>query len=125
MGDATRGSPGGVGHVLRRRARWPFTNNFQRSQDTLYALAADTGGKALLDVNDLTVGIVQAQKAISSYYILGYYTTNTDLDGKFRKINITLKDAHREARLPLRATTPARRSTSSPPPTRNASSKTR
>ena len=33
-----------------------ITNNFQRSQDTLYALAADTGGKALLDVNDLTVG---------------------------------------------------------------------
>ena len=58
----------------------------------MYALAADTGGKALLDVNDLTVGMVNAQKAISSYYILGYYTTNTTLDGKFRKIAITLKD---------------------------------
>ena len=38
------------------------------------------------------MGIVQAQKAISSYYIIGYYTTNTALDGKFRKINITLKE---------------------------------
>src|SRR5437667_2443182 len=65
---------------------------FQRSQDTLYALAADTGGKALLDNNDLSMGIVQAQKSISSYYIIGYYTTNLTLDGKFRKIVIALKD---------------------------------
>ena len=35
----------------------------QRSQDTLWTLAADTGGKALLDNNDLAQGIVQAQKA--------------------------------------------------------------
>ena len=67
------------------------TTNFQQSQDTLYALAADTGGKALLDYNDLTTGIVQAQKAVSSYYIIGYYTTNTAQDGKFRRIKISLK----------------------------------
>ena len=75
LGDATRGSPGGVGMYSGRR-RWRTANNFQQSQDTLYALAADTGGKALLDNNDLSAGIVQAQKAISSYYIIGYYTTN-------------------------------------------------
>ncbi len=91
MGDATRGSPGGQG-MYSGAGAMAFTNNFQRSQDTLYALAADTGGKALLDVNDLTVGMVNAQKAISSYYILGYYTTNAALDGKFRKIGITVKD---------------------------------
>jgi hypothetical protein len=62
----------------------------QRTQDTLYSLAADTGGKALLDYNDLTRGITQAQEAISSYYILGYYTTNQNLDGKFRRIKVTL-----------------------------------
>ena len=60
----------------------------QRSQDTLYALAADTGGKAFLDNNDLSTGIVNAEKSISSYYIIGYYTTNPALDGKFRRIKI-------------------------------------
>ena len=30
-----------------------ITSNFQQSQDTLYALAGDTGGKALFDNNDL------------------------------------------------------------------------
>ena len=28
----------------------------------------------------------------SHYYVLGYYTPNQELDGKFRKINVTLKD---------------------------------
>jgi VWFA-related protein len=91
MGDATHGSPGGVG-MYNGGSALAMQTGFQRSQDTMYALAADTGGKALLDVNDLTVGIVNAQKAMSSYYIMGYYSTNTALDGKFRKIAITLKD---------------------------------
>ena len=69
------------------RARW---RSFQRSQDTLYALAKDTGGKALFDYNDLSLGIVQAAEAITSYYILGYYSTHTALDGKFRRVRVTL-----------------------------------
>jgi VWFA-related protein len=89
LGDATQGSPGNQG-MYSGAAALALTTNFQQSQDTLYALAGDTGGKALLDYNDLTKGIVQAQQAISSYYILGYYTTNTAQDGKFRRIKISL-----------------------------------
>jgi len=65
------------------------TDRFQQSQDTMYALAGDTGGKALFDNNDLTRGIVQAQQSISDYYIIGYYTTNTAQNGHFRKVKIT------------------------------------
>jgi VWFA-related protein len=91
LGDATQVSPGGLG-MYNGASAGAVANNFQKSQDALYALAADTGGKALLDYNDLTKGIVQAQTAISSYYIIGYYTTAAALDGKFRRIAITLKD---------------------------------
>ena len=59
-------------------------------QDTLYALATDTGGKALLDNNDLTVGMQQAQKDLQSYYVLGYYSTNPTRDGRFRKVEVKL-----------------------------------
>jgi VWFA-related protein len=91
LGDATQGSPGGKGMYTGASAL-ALTNRFQQSQDTLFALAADTGGKALLDNNDLAVGIVRAQNSVSSYYILGYYATNTALDGKFRRIKISLKE---------------------------------
>lgn len=89
LGDATRGSPGGEGAYSGASANANISA-LQRSQDTLWTLAADTGGKALLDSNDLGQGIVQAQRAVSSYYILGYYTTNASPDGKFRRIKITL-----------------------------------
>jgi hypothetical protein len=66
------------------------TQQFQQSQDTMYSLGADTGGKALFDNNDLTQGIVHAQKAIEDYYIVGYYTTNTAQNGHFRRVKITV-----------------------------------
>ena len=53
LGDATQGSPGGLGMYSGASAHG-VSRIFQRSQDTLYALAADTGGKALLDFNDLS-----------------------------------------------------------------------
>jgi VWFA-related protein len=91
LGDATRQSPGGIG-MFSGATAMAAVSNFQRSQDTLYSLASDTGGKAMLDNNDLAAGIVQAQQSITSYYVLGYYPTNTNLDGKFRRIKITIKE---------------------------------
>ena len=89
LGDATQGSPGNEG-MYSGTAAQANISNFQQSQDTMFSLAGDTGGKALLDYNDLTRGIVNAQQAISDYYILGYYATSTTLDGRFRKIKVTV-----------------------------------
>ena len=60
------------------------------SQETLVTLAADTGGKAFLDSNDLAAGIQEAQQDLRSYYILGYYSTNDAEDGKYRRITVKL-----------------------------------
>jgi len=92
LGDATQGSPGNAG-MYTGAAALAVTSNFQQSQDTLYALAGDTGGKALFDTNDLGKGIVQAQQAISDYYILEYYTTNPALNGRFRRIKVAVNVA--------------------------------
>jgi VWFA-related protein len=89
LGDATQGSPGNSG-MYTGAASLATSNNFQQSQDTLYALAGDTGGKALFDNNDLTRGIVQAQQSISDYYSIGYYTANTVQNGRFRRVKIAL-----------------------------------
>jgi len=100
MGNASQGSSGGQSMYTGASAQ-AVTTNFQQSQDTLYALAGDTGGKAFLDNNDLSRGIVQAQESISDYYIIGYYTTNTDPNGKFRRIRISLAN-NQEAKLDYR-----------------------
>src|SRR5271157_1732229 len=89
LGDATQASPGGQGMYSGSSQR-TAQESFQGQQETLYTLASDTGGKALLDQNDLALGIVQAQKDISSYYILGYYSTNTALDGRYRRIKVQI-----------------------------------
>jgi VWFA-related protein len=91
LGNAEKGSQGGIS-MYTGAAASALTSSFQLSQDTFYALAKDTGGKAMFDYNDLTQGIVHAAQAISSYYILGYYTTNTAENGKFRRVSITLKN---------------------------------
>jgi VWFA-related protein len=101
LGDATQRSPSGIGAFTGQLAIQTL-GNFQRSQDTLYALAKDTGGRAMFDYNDLAAGIAQAADAIKSYYILGYYSSNTNNDGKYRRVKVTLRQglsasvAHRQ-----------------------------
>ncbi len=89
LGDAIAGSPGGVA-MYTGGAAAAVSNNLYRSQDSLYALAADTGGKTFFDNNDLAQGIVRAQQAVTGYYLVGYYTTNPALDGKMRRIRISV-----------------------------------
>src|SRR5262249_22698025 len=53
LGDATRPSPSSSIGLLSGTVATQQMTNFQRSQDTLYSLAKDTGGKPLFDNNDL------------------------------------------------------------------------
>ena len=91
MGDATHGSPGSAAMYTGAGAL-AATTRFQATQDTMYALATDTGGKALLDNNDLAEGLQQAEASVANYYLIGYNTTNGKLDGKMRRIKISLKE---------------------------------
>jgi VWFA-related protein len=91
-GDATQGSARGSG-IYSGAAQRQRSASFNDQQETLDTLAADTGGKAMLDSNDLTLGIQQAQRGIASYYILGYYTSNAALDGRYRKVQVKLASA--------------------------------
>ena len=101
LGDATHGSPGSQA-MYTGGSSTALTSRFAQSQDTLYALAGDTGGKALLDSNDLTQGIVQAQKSESNYYIIGYYTQNHAVNGKYRKVKVTVNPPTVDASLDFR-----------------------
>jgi len=58
------------------------------SQETLTTLAADTGGKAFLDTNDLGQVFDRVQRDTSAYYVLGYTSNNPMHDGKYRRIQV-------------------------------------
>ena len=88
-GDATQA--GAVGNNLYSGAgQRTLKENFNNQQETLGTLALDTGGKALLDSNDLTLGMRQVQKDVSSYYVLAYASSNPVQDGRYRRIQVKL-----------------------------------
>jgi len=90
-GDASQGSNGGIG-MFNGSGSTTMMTRFQQSQDTLYAIAKDTGGNAFFDSNDLSTGIKQAADSIGSYYEIGYYPTRTVKDGRFRKVKVSLRE---------------------------------
>ncbi|HEX8814130.1 MAG TPA: VWA domain-containing protein [Terriglobales bacterium] len=62
-----------------------LNSNFT-TQETLVTLASDTGGRAFLDSNDFSQIFKGVQQDTSSYYLLGYHSTNPARDGHYRRI---------------------------------------
>jgi VWFA-related protein len=62
-----------------------LNSNFT-TQETLVTLASDTGGRAFLDSNDFTQVFKGVQRDTSTYYLLGYRSTNPAQDGRYRRI---------------------------------------
>jgi VWFA-related protein len=91
-GGASKGATRGAG-IFNGSAYNSQRTKVNDSQETLSTLAADTGGKAFMDSNDIALGIEQAQEELRSYYIVGYYTTNGAEDGRFRKISVKLNNS--------------------------------
>jgi len=100
-GDASQASPRGTG-ILTGSTQRSLRDNLNDSQETLVTVASDTGGKAMLDTNDLAMGIRQAQEDINSYYIVGYYSNNEKEDGKYRRIDVKLANKDISVKLDFR-----------------------
>jgi VWFA-related protein len=64
-----------------------LNSNFT-TQETLVTLASDTGGKAFLDSNDFTQVFKGVQQDTSTYYLLGYHSSNSAKDGRYRRITV-------------------------------------
>ena len=89
-GDASRASARGVGAFSGRGVNQQFDRLFA-SQETLQTLASDTGGRAFTDTNDFGDAFTQVQRDTSTYYLLGYNSTNAVKDGRFRRIAVRVK----------------------------------
>jgi VWFA-related protein len=65
--------------------------NLNSRQDSLRTLAADTDGLAVVNTNQIDNALKRIVADLTSYYLLGYYSTNTKLDGRFRNITVRVQ----------------------------------
>jgi VWFA-related protein len=86
-GEAQQASLRGTAPYSGRSTQNQLNSNFS-SQETLVTLAGDTGGRAFLDSNDFGRVFRGVQEDTASYYVLGYHSTNTARDGRFRRITV-------------------------------------
>jgi len=83
-----------LGDEEREKGAW--TKDLERQNDLLNSrtgavlgrLAKETGGFLLENTNDLGAGVARMQRERTTYYLLTYQPTNTNLDGKFRKVSV-------------------------------------
>jgi VWFA-related protein len=66
--------------------------------DFLRGIAEETGGYSTADTNEFETGITQIYRENSSYYLLGFQSTNPAADGKFRRIEVKVKRPGAEVR---------------------------
>lgn len=59
--------------------------------NTLYRLASETGGHAIVNTNDLSKGLEKVVRDASHHYLIGYAPTRELNDGKFHKIAVKVK----------------------------------
>jgi VWFA-related protein len=65
--------------------------NLNARHAALETLSIDTNGLFLLNSNDLKKQLRRIADDLTSYYLMGYYSTNPKLDGRYRTIKVRSK----------------------------------
>jgi len=86
-GEAQNASLRGTSAYSSQSMLNALNSNFT-TQETLVTLASDTGGKAFLDSNDFGQVFKGVQQDTSTYYLLGYHSSNPARDGRYRRIAV-------------------------------------
>ena len=68
-----------------------FLDEVRQAQDTLRTLSDETGGLASVTSNDFANVFERLVRDNSTYYMLGYYSSNERRDGRYRKISVKVK----------------------------------
>jgi VWFA-related protein len=89
-GSARQGSKGGIAAFNGGAVSRQFSQ-FAAQEETLTSLASDTGGTAFTDTNDFGEAFAKMERDISAYYLLGFSSTNTARDGRYRRITVHVR----------------------------------
>jgi VWFA-related protein len=89
LGDASTGSLRGSGAYNGGALMNNMNANFA-TQEVMATLSTDTGGKAFFDSNDFAPAFAQVERDTSAYYAIGFRSTDTLRDGRYRKLTIKI-----------------------------------
>jgi VWFA-related protein len=93
-GLITFDEPGAATQSLEQRNRdAPFAagNRLRARHDSLKTMAENTDGLAIVNTNAVEQQLQRVVQDTGAYYLLGYYSTNTKLDGRFRRLTVRVK----------------------------------
>jgi VWFA-related protein len=68
-------------------------------RDSLFMMAADTGGQLFTNSNDVMLLVEEMESATRVSYVLGFQPEDVEPDGKYHKLDVRLKGAPRGTRI--------------------------
>lgn len=86
-GDTTIGAASGTS-MFSGNAVFTQTQSREDSRETLSTLASDTGGRAFFDIGDFGEAFSAVQADGTGYYLLGYYSSDSARDGRWRNVKV-------------------------------------
>jgi VWFA-related protein len=89
LGDASTGSLRGTSGYNGAALQNNLDSNFN-TQEVMATLSSDTGGKAFFDSNDFSPAFQRIQQDTSAYYVIGFRSTDTLKDGRYRRLTIKI-----------------------------------
>ncbi len=89
LGDASTGSLRGTSSYNGAALQNNLDSNFN-TQEVMATLSSDTGGKAFFDSNDFSPAFQRIQQDTSAYYVIGFRSTDTEKDGRYRRLTIKI-----------------------------------
>ena len=101
-------------HTMRDETR--------NAQDSLRSLAEETGGFAAINRNDYRDTFSRIIADNSSYYVLGYYSSDSRLDGRFRRVDVRVRRPGLQVRARKGYTPPRRGPVRAPNPASSGTS---
>lgn len=86
--------PAGVGglsgYLMRRNSATHAIQQARHYLDSLRVLASETGGRAIIERNDIAVGIDEVFVENAGYYLLGYRTSPV-AESTYRRLEVTVR----------------------------------
>ena len=86
-----RGLPGFEFDINENIGLQTDSKYLRSTMDTLRVLAEQTDGRAIVNRNDIAVGMKQITRDSSAYYLIGYSSAQAPSDGKFHEIKVRVK----------------------------------